>query len=96
MAGLRFSPAAQADLEAIYDYTARQWGAEQAGLYMELLESACLGLAADPALGQDCGDIRPGYRRGAAGRHHVYFRFETYGIAVIRILHQRMDALRHL
>lgn len=96
MAGLRFSPAAQADLEAIYDSTVRQWGAGQAALYLQLLESACLGLAADPALGQDCGHIRPGYRRGAAGRHHLYFRIEHDGIAVIRILHQRMDAPRHL
>jgi plasmid stabilization system protein ParE len=30
------------------------------------------------------------------GRHWVYFRGEVKGIAVVRILHQRMDAARHL
>jgi plasmid stabilization system protein ParE len=29
-------------------------------------------------------------------RHMIYFRVTDYGIAVIRILHDRMDAPRHL
>lgn len=32
----------------------------------------------------------------AVERHIIYFRPTGYGIAVIRILHQRMDAPRHL
>jgi toxin ParE1/3/4 len=30
------------------------------------------------------------------GQHVIYFRVTRYGIAVIRILHQRMEAARHL
>lgn len=96
MAEFRLSPAAQADLDGIFDYTVRQWGVDQALRYTQELEDLCTALAQVPTLASDCGHIRPGYRRGAAGRHFVYVRVEDYGIAVIRILHQRMDAPRHI
>lgn len=92
----RLSPGAQSDLDGIFDYTVQQWGLQQAVRYMETLESACAALAAEPAQAQDCSDIRLGYRRATAGRHSIYFRIEDYGIAVIRILHHRMDTLRLL
>ena len=56
----------------------------------------CAELAEAPARAPDCGHIRPAYRRGAVGSHFIYFRVEAYGIAVIRILHQRMDVSRPL
>jgi len=96
VAEFRLSPAAQGDLDGIFDYTVQPWGLEQAVRYTLALENACAALAEAPARAQDCSHIRPGYRRGAIGRHFIYFRIEDYGIAVIRILHQRMDAPRHL
>lgn len=92
----RLSPLAQADLDEIFDYTVRQWGLDQAERYTLMLESACASVAEDPAEGRDCSHIRAGYRRVACGRHYIYFRTTDYGIAVIRILHQRMDEQRHL
>ncbi len=96
MAEYRLSPAAQNDLDDIFDYTVRQWGLEQAVSYMQLIENACTTFAQAPAQVQDCGHIRPGYRRGIVEQHAIYFCIEDYGIAVIRILHQRMDTHRHL
>lgn len=96
MAEFRLSPAACDDLDGIFDYTIRQWGLDQALRYSRQIEQACAALAQAPALGQDCGHIRSGYRRALVGSHCVYFRVEDYGIAVIRVLHQRMDAPRHL
>lgn len=96
MAEFRFSPAAQADLDGIFDYSVRQWGVDQALRYTQELVDLCTALAQAPTLATDCGHIRSDYRRGAAGRHFIYFRVEDYGIAVIRILHQHMDAPRHL
>ncbi len=96
MAEFRLSPAAQADLDGIFDYSVRQWGVEQALRYTQELEDLCTALAQAPSQGLDCGHIRPRYRRGTAGRHFIYFLVEDYGIAVIRILHQAMDAPRHL
>ncbi|WP_420607909.1 type II toxin-antitoxin system RelE/ParE family toxin [Novosphingopyxis sp.] len=96
MAEYRLSPMAQRDLDEVFDYTAAQWGLPQAMRYTDLIEAACADLAAAPQQAQGCGNIRPGYRRRSVERHVIYFRPMRYGIAVMRILHQRMDAARHL
>jgi toxin ParE1/3/4 len=40
--------------------------------------------------------IRRGYRGRNVERHMIYFRITDYGIAIIRVLHERMDAPHHL
>lgn len=96
MAEYRLSPAALDDLGGIFDYTVRQWGLEQAASYTQLIGDACAAFAEAPAQASNCAHIRPGYRCGVVKQHVIYFRVEDYGIAVIRILHQHMDAHRHL
>jgi len=96
MAEYRLSPTAQRDLEGIFDYTVKQWGLPQALRYIDLIEAACAGLAQAPLQSQDCAVIRPGYRRRSVEQHVIYFRQTSYGIAVVRILHKRMDQTRHL
>lgn len=95
-AAYRLAPAARQDLEEIFDYTVGQWGQEQAVRYMAAIETACARAADAPDMAQDCSYIRAGYRRANVHRHAIYFRVEPYGIAVIRVLHQRMAASRHL
>lgn len=92
----RLTPAAERDLDEIFDYTAGQLGLEQALRYMTVVEMACARSAAASDMAQDCSYIRIGYRRAIVHRHAIYFRVERYGIATIRILHQRMEASRHL
>ena len=96
MAEYRLSPKAQRDLDGIFDYTLTHWGLPQALRYTDLVEAACASLAEAPLQSQDCALIRSGYRRRNVEHHVIYFRPTSYGIAVIRILHQRMDASRHL
>lgn len=96
MAEFRLSPAAQGDLDGIFDYTAREWGVAQAVRYTKLLEDICASSAEVPSRGQDCGHIRSGYRRRAAEHHFIYYRTTDYGIVVIRVLHERMLASLHL
>ena len=96
MAEYRLSPAAQRDLDAVFDYTVAHWGLAQAVRYAERIETACADLADAPQQGQGCASIRPGYRRRSVEQHVIYFRPTDYGIAVVRILHQRMDPARHL
>jgi len=96
MAEYRLSPRAQRDLDAVFDYTVAQWGLPQALRYIDRIEAACADLAAAPLQAQDCSSIRPGYRRRGIEHHVLYFRPTRYGIAVMRILHQRMDAARHI
>ena len=98
MPDYRLTPAAERDLEGIWDYTARQWGQAQAEHYTDALVAVFQDLAADPAGAGStaCDHIRQGYRRRRVERHIVFFKRTAYGIAVVRILHERMDAPRHL
>ncbi|MES2095762.1 MAG: type II toxin-antitoxin system RelE/ParE family toxin [Pseudomonadota bacterium] len=96
MAEYRLSPRAQRDLDGVFDYTVAHWGLPQALRYIDLIEAACADLAEAPQRTQDCAYIRPGYRRRSVERHVIYFRQTDYGIAVVRILHHRMDAPGHL
>lgn len=96
MAEYRLSPAAERDLANIWRYTNQQWGKEQANRYALALTTMCASLAEFPLQAQSCAHIRPGYRRRGVERHVIYFRPTGYGVAIIRILHERMDAPRHL
>ena len=96
MAEYRLSPKAQRDLDGIFDYTAERRGLAQALRYTDLIEAACGKLADAPLQSQDCAIIRLGYRRRSVEQHAIYFRQMSYGIAVVRILHQSMNAARHL
>ncbi len=95
MAVVRFSRRAEADLLAIGNYTLRTWGRDQAIRYLDELEACCQKLSEQPGLGRACEDIRPGLQRFEHGRHVVFYRQETGGILVSRILHQRMLPQRH-
>ena len=93
---LRFSRRAEADMLSIGAYTLRTWGESQAIRYLGDLEACCQMLADNPALGRTCDDVRPGLRRMEFGRHVVFYREDTGGILVSRILHQRMLPERHV
>ncbi|MFD2430874.1 type II toxin-antitoxin system RelE/ParE family toxin [Sphingobium scionense] len=45
MKWLLFTPAAQADLSDIWDYSAATWGVDQADLYIDAIRDVCLALA---------------------------------------------------
>jgi len=53
--------------------------------------------AGNPRIGRACDEIRPGYRKLAAGSHMLFYRVSVEGVIdVVRVLHQRMDVDRHL
>ncbi len=96
MAEYRLTPAAEHDLEVIWTHTLQHWGSKQANRYIDILTLAFGELAESPKTAPTCDQIRLGYRRRHVERHMIYFRETTYGIAIIRILHDRMEAARHL
>ena len=53
-------------------------------------------LADAPKSAPACDHIRAGYRHRSVERHVVHFKIAAYGIAIVRVLHERMDAPRHL
>ncbi|GHC45368.1 type II toxin-antitoxin system RelE/ParE family toxin [Neogemmobacter tilapiae] len=90
-----FSPAAMADIAAVWDYTAEQWGADQADQYVDDIRDACRALADGRKLGR-LVDLRPGYRSCPVGAHLIFFRERAGRLEVIRVLHGRTDFGRHL
>ena len=76
-------------------YTLRQWGEAQTSKYLDDLEACCRALAASPALGCTCDEIRPGLRRMECGRHVVFYRQAARGVFILRILHRSMLPERH-
>ena len=91
------SPAAQADLGQIWDYTRDRWGVDQAEEYLRELQRAIERAAANPRIGRACDEIRPGYPKLAAWSHILFYRVSAEGIIdVVRVLHERMDVDRHL
>lgn len=95
MKALAFSPAAQADLDEIWDYSADNWGPDQADLYTDRLRDACQALAAGLKRARTV-DVRPGYLKLPAGSHVIYFRDSGDQLEIIRILHGKQDTERHL
>jgi toxin ParE1/3/4 len=90
------SPRAHRDLSDIWDFTAAQWGSDQAELYIRDIQRVFELIADQPQLARSCDEIRPGYFRFPAGSHIVFFRRSVDGIAVVRVLHARMDHERQL
>lgn len=60
MSGHALSPAAQADLEGIWDYTAQHWGDAQAERYTRDIQTACEALGDDTLSGRPADDVRAG------------------------------------
>ena len=96
MADYRLTPAARRDLEGIWRFTCAQWDIVQADRYLDQFTDSFRILAQTPGIGPTCDHIQHGTRRWPMERHMIYFRITPYGMAVIRILHARMDPRRHL
>ena len=95
MKPLVLTPAAQADMEVIWDYTIEHWGLDQADRYTDDIRGTLHDLASGHRQGRPV-DVRPGYMKYLIGSHVVYFRDHCDCIEVVRILHGRMDVSCHL
>jgi len=97
MTGFVLSPAAQADIADIWDYTRARWGEAQAERYVLAIRDACEQLAAGTRTSRPADDIRAGYRRAPVGSHILFFRHADAGpLNIIRVLHERMGLRDHL
>ncbi|MBX7435380.1 type II toxin-antitoxin system RelE/ParE family toxin [Mycobacterium sp. Y57] len=97
MSAYVLSPAAQADLGDIWDYTCERWGDDQAEMYLREIQRAIERVVASPLIGRPCDEVCEGYRRHAVGSHTLYYRGASNDVIdVVRVLHNRMDVDRHL
>lgn len=93
---LELTPRAARDLEDIFDWSAETWGTEQAARYVRSLQAAMERILRFPELGRPIDDIKAGVRILPVESHIVVYRRSADAIGVVRILHGRMDILRHL
>ena len=96
MAEYQLSRKAKSGLRSIADFTIQRFGIRQARKYRDLLSVHFGALARNPMLGREVGWLVSGLHRSEIGSHVVFYRVEESRIFVVRILHESMDALRHL
>lgn len=90
------SPAAEADLTDIYDYSTVMWGETHAAVYLDTLVTRLKWLAVNRPLWQARDDVRPGLCVRTEGTHLIIFRDGVDPLQIVRVLHQRTDPVRHL
>ena len=96
MVDFRLSPRAETDLAEIADYTIETFGVEQARRYRDGLVACFQSLAQNPRLGRSVEWLATGLRRFEHRSHAVFYVVDERGVVVVRVLHVRMDASRHL
>jgi toxin ParE1/3/4 len=86
----RFTAAARCDLEEIVRYVGTRDSSAAIRL-IDRLETQCWQLARNPSIGQARADLIPGIRFFPVGNYLIFYRKDTEGIEVIRILHGARD-----
>lgn len=95
MKEIRLSPAAQRDLDGIWDYSEEKWGSQKAQEYVGTIRNTLTAIASGKRNTRPVS-VREGYFKCSVGSHVVFYRTDDLFLNVVRILHQRMDAERHL
>lgn len=88
------SQEADNDLDEIYDYTAEQFGMEQAIKYLMGFETVFGNLCSNPQLGRKRNEIRKGLRSISNESHTVFYRILADRIRIVRILHASRDIVK--
>ena len=91
MNSVRLTPEAKADLNDIWEYSAKQWNTEQAEAYMRALDATFHVLVLNPRLGRNIDDIRKGYFKFPTASHILIYRVNKAQVEIVRILHENSD-----
>ena len=86
-----------ADVLEIGRYTEEHWGQAQRDKYLSLIDESFSSIAQNPSQGQDCSDIKAGYRKKNVGAHVIFYRqIADDKIQIVRVLRGRMDYASYL
>lgn len=89
--GYRFTPAARADIEEIWNHTVSNWSFDQAQNYVRAIQEICVLIVSQPHLARERNEISPPVRIHAHGKHLIIYRIERDYIDVVRIVHSRQN-----
>ncbi|MGI8486499.1 MAG: type II toxin-antitoxin system RelE/ParE family toxin [Thermomicrobiales bacterium] len=90
------TPEARRDLDDIWEYTARRWNVDQADEYISSFVETLNDLADNTIHGRKVDFLLLGYFKYPIGSHVAYYRFQSNVLDLVRVLHKRMDASRHI
>jgi toxin ParE1/3/4 len=80
------------DLSRIWEYTYEVWSENQADKYYELLTGSFQEIVQNPKLRKNYDEIDKAIFGLPVGKHIIFYRVvQANNIAILRILHQRMD-----
>ncbi|MFT6338482.1 MAG: toxin ParE1/3/4 [Saprospiraceae bacterium] len=96
MLKLKIKPEAENDLSKIFEYTAMNWGVDQADNYQDDLFAGMKLITTQEQLGKEYPYAERSYRKLHVKRHLIFYRIENKTCIIIRILHDRMDIMQHL
>ena len=91
MPRFRLTPAAQIDLESIWDYTFEKFGTNQALIYTDGIASACRLLADAPLINRPRSEYKPEVRIYPHAEHLLLYVLNDGVVEIIRFLHASMD-----
>jgi toxin ParE1/3/4 len=94
---ITFRPRAEVDLFGLYRHIAEEGGHEAAGIYIDRIEAACMGLQIFPERGTRRDDIRQGLRTmGFERRATIVFEVRRSEVIIIRVFYGGQDYERAL
>jgi toxin ParE1/3/4 len=80
------------DLSRIWEYTYEVWSESQADKYYDLLTGSFQEIVQNSKLGKNYDEIDKAIFGLRVGKHIIFYRVvQANDIAILRILHQRMD-----
>jgi toxin ParE1/3/4 len=92
MADLRLSPEAEADLDDIWLYVAKEsQSVERADNFLDRFAAFFSRLAENPYLGRRRDDLRPGYRGFPVSDYVVLYRVAADEVLILRIIRGSRD-----
>ncbi len=96
MKRIELHPLAVADIEALAEYGALQFGVEQAALYHDELVRQFQLLSENPQIGRQVVAEQLDMHRFAFGSHIIFYTVDAGSIVIRRVLHGHLNMLRHL
>ncbi len=96
LANLEFSNAAEADLEAIDQYSVSQFGEAVAATYMLGFKDAFALMMRHPLIGEEKPDLGRSLRCLVHRQHRIFYRVHDDLVVIIRVIHHAQDARRAL
>ena len=89
------SEEAARDLEEIFDYTAEEFGLDQAVSYVSSFDEQFAYLAGCPKIGRERNEIKKGLRSIPKENHILFYRIIKNTVRIVRILHGSRDLPKH-